>query len=584
MHGASLARFWVILGVAVALMLALNAQSLSFGWFGDDYVHRRIILEQLHGGGGARPWWNLFDDRAAAKGGVEEPNTLFGRLPWWTSPSFSFALLRPLSAASQLLDYTLWPNSPWRMHAHNLALFALLVCLAGVLYRRLLGDGLACWIALVAYAIDDSHTIGNAWIASRNTLLVALFGLLSLWAFDVWRRDGARWGAWLAALALACAHASSEGAIALWAYFLAYELFLDARPWRSRALALAPLAAISCAFYWLSASYGYGVHGSGVYIDPRADPLRFALVAFERLPDIVRLQFGLSNLALGGVPPSLVPSAITLTQLFVAVALVIGLRPSWRSGTTRYFALSAVLTLLPHCSIGALERLMYLSGFAAHGLIALALAGCIQQLRAAEGGRKIAYGLPAAGLLVIHGVVVIFTPAHALAFARNVHQRVEFAARSLPHGAELRDRTIMVLNYPDYLTSVFVSVYRHEFALPGPRAMYLAGTSSGPVRIRREAPNVLELQPLGGYFHDPSMNLVRPPDEPFHERQLLPLGAAIVRIDKLTTDARPDQISLLARLDDPSWLWVAYDIRLGRFVPIKLPKIGEFRWLPSHVP
>ncbi|HKU40394.1 MAG TPA: hypothetical protein VJR89_19670, partial [Polyangiales bacterium] len=382
-------RRWAVgLGLLVAVVFTLNARWLSFGWFGDDYVHRRILLEHV------RPWWNLFDDRRPALASADDPVTLFGRLPWWTSPRFSFALLRPLSAASQSLDYALWPSSPEWMHLHNVALFALIVCVAGALYRRWLLDPLACWIALGAYAIDDAHTVGNVWIASRNTLLVALFGLIALWSFDRARHDRARWAGWLAPLALLCAHASSEGAIALWAYLIAYALFLDTRG--RRWLALLPLLAVSAGYYALAAAYGYGVRGSGLYVDPRTEPLRFVLVALARLPEIAWLQFGVSNLAFEDVPPAAFVPTVWAIRALVLAALAIGVWPSRRSRATRFFVLAAALALLPHCAIGASDRLLYSSGFAAHGVIGIALASCLRQLAAAGAWRRVTYAVLAA--------------------------------------------------------------------------------------------------------------------------------------------------------------------------------------------
>jgi hypothetical protein len=116
--------FWgqrIVLGVSLFGAFALNAPSLRVGLFADDFAHRRFILDHLQGHPGAAAWWNMFDSRVPVGPLDPDPSTLFGRLPWWSLPEFSFALLRPLSAASHFLDYLLWPNTPWLMHAHNLA-------------------------------------------------------------------------------------------------------------------------------------------------------------------------------------------------------------------------------------------------------------------------------------------------------------------------------------------------------------------------------------------------------------------------------------------------------------------------------
>jgi hypothetical protein len=567
------------LPLALLIALTVNWRSLSLGWFGDDYVHMRFALQQLHGEASDRASWNLFDDRRAPGAAIDGHETLFGPLPWWTSPSFSFALLRPLSAWSQLLDYALWPNSPMLMHLHNIALFGVILFIAGALYRRWLGLGVAFWIAVVFYAIDDSHSIGTAWIASRNTLLATLFGLSTLWAFD----SHARWTRWLAPLFLLCAHASAEGSIAIWAYLVAYVLFLDRRTLRERAIALGPLAAVSFGWFLLSAGLGYGVRGSSLYIDPRADPQRFLLTAITRLPEIVRLQLGISDAALRGLALSEQPALGIASYSLILLALVFGLRSSWRTPVTRFFLLGTALALIPQCSIGALERLMYLSGFGAHGLLGLAAAGCIRELRAGPEWKRAAYGCMAAAVFAIHGVVALIVPPLGFTFAMDMHAHVWAASRTLPRGPEVADRSIMVLNYPNYLMSVFLGVYRQQFAWPGPHIMHVLSTSPTPVRITRSAPDRLELQPIGGYFMDASMWVVRKPGERFNAGETVQLADAQVEVVDTTPDGRPAKIAIRARLDDPRLLWVAWNFKEGRFVLIDIPPVGFNQWLPSTV-
>jgi hypothetical protein len=197
-------QLWLLLWLAVAC--AVNAPSLQLGLFGDDFAHRRFVLDHLQGAPSSVVWWNMFDWRVADRD-LLDPGSLFGRLPWWADEDFSFALLRPLSTVSHYLDYVLWPHSPWLMHLHNIALSCLLIAIAAHLYRRLFGSGIAAWIAVAAFAIDDAHAISTAWIASRNTLLTAIAVLLTLTFHWRWTREHKLWQGIGAALALVAAHA-----------------------------------------------------------------------------------------------------------------------------------------------------------------------------------------------------------------------------------------------------------------------------------------------------------------------------------------------------------------------------------------
>src|SRR6185295_1032964 len=132
---------------------------------------------------------------------------------------------------------------------------------------------------------------GASWLADRNTVMTALFVLLTLLLFDRGRRDGDKLALRTAPLVLLCAHASSEGAIAAWGYLGAYALCIDGAPVRDRLRALAPLLAVTVLWMALSAALGFGVRGSGIYVDPRSHPIDFVVVTLERLPETLRAQF-----------------------------------------------------------------------------------------------------------------------------------------------------------------------------------------------------------------------------------------------------------------------------------------------------
>ncbi len=563
-----------MLAALLAVMFAVHAPSLRIGWFGDDFAHRRFILDHLQGLPSSTAWWNMFDGRAPLSASAPDPSTLFGRLPWWAAPDFSFALLRPLSTASHFLDYLLWPESPAAMHAHNIAWFVVLVALAAIAYFRIFGPNWVAVLALAMLAIDDANTTATAWIASRNTLLTAVAVLGTLLAYDRGVHGSPR-ARHAAPLLLLCAHACSEGAIAAWAYLFAYAVALDARPARERWLSLAPMAAVSAAWIALGSILGYGVHGSGWYVDPRVDPGLFARALLERFPALLELQ-----LAVPREYGTAWPHAMYASQLYLALLLVAAAWAMRRSREVAFFLLATLLSLVPQVAAGSLARLLLISSFAAHGLTASVFTTVLRA--SAPRLQPVAVALGGIALGFVHGWVALVLPPSTLQFTQAIHQSVWRAASSLPTGAALERSTILVLHYPDYLRSVFVGLYRNELFAPGPRRMHVLGVGSAPVRLTRSGPDAIELEPTGGYLLDPTTTLVRRTSERFLPGQTFELGEAQVEVRAIADDGRPARVGVRsALLERDTLLWVSWNDVHQRFDRITLPALGQSLWLAT---
>jgi hypothetical protein len=568
---------WLLLGLSLVAACAVNAGSLPLGWFGDDFAHRRFILDHLNGQNAQSPWWDMFVNRAD---GGSPVGTILGERPWWASPDLSFALLRPLSVASHYLDYILWPEVPWLMHLHNVVLFCLVVLLAGDLYWRLMGSGVATWCALTTFVIDDAHTVGIAWIASRNTLLTAGFALLTLWLHHRGACQEGRWFPRAAPLALLAAHASSEGAVVAWAYLLAHAAFLDPRSVGARLRSLVPLAGVSSIWFAGSALLGYGVRGSGHYIDPRHDPIGFAASAVQRLPELLELQLSLPAHFIAAMPARSHVPFQNASIVYLGILACSGALCARHSRLARFYLVAAVLGILPLVATVTAPRLFLLSGFAAHGLIAVVLADAAGRLAHRGVGRKLFAAAWVSATLFVHVGVALFAPAAALAVPKAGHASVVHAAASLPAGAALQGATIMVLNFPDYVRSVFVGLYRRELFAPGPRRMHVLGVGTGQVRISRPSLHAIELEPVGGYLQEWTTLLSHRATRRFSVGQRFDLQDVGVEVIEVTRDGRPARIRVHGeRLTHPSLLWVTWSEPAQRFVHVVLPEVGASRWL-----
>lgn len=558
--------------LVAALACAVCMPSLWIGLVGDDYAHRSFILAHLHDLNPQGAWWNMFDGR-----GPVAALMFTGAQPWWTSPHLSVAFLRPLGTISHYLDYLLWPNSPALMHLHNVLLYAGIVLVAATLYRRILGVGAAFLLATLMYASDDAHISGTAWIASRNTLLTALFGFLALWFHDRARRDASMAARWFAPASLFLAHASSEGAFAIWGYLVAYAWFLDRAMPRSRILALLPLAIVSVGWAIAGASLDYGVRGSGAYLDPRTEPWLFLQSATTRLPDLMRVQFGLTDEIASQLPHLIMRPTQALVAALWLPAFLYGFRDTWKRPTARFFLVGCVIALLPLCAVGSISRLLYIAGLGAHGLAGELLATCLMRAANTHATRSQRTAIVTGSLpLVAHVLIAILAVPLGPGFWSGIHKNVYQAMKSLPAGSQLKDSTILILNTPDFLASSFVGLYRVHLGMPGPDVMHVLGVSTRRVRVTHVASNVVDLEPDGGYLADPTSILARRRDERFQNGQVFALHRVLVRVEETTPTGRPSRIRVLTlEQDAPKLLWMVWSSHEQRYAPLKLPAVGQ---------
>ena len=265
------------------LAMLLCVPSLWLGWQTDDYIHRAALIAQPGFRELARSPADLFGfikgDESANRRAIA-----LGHLPWWSNERLRLAFLRPISGITHWVDYKLWPSFPSLMHLHSLVWFGGAVAAAAFFYRRLFGCAWMAGLAALLFAIDDAHGLPVVWLANRNATIGVFFGLLALIAHDRWRREGWRLGAVVGPLGLLLGLLSNEGVVAVGAYLVAYALFLDRDTWAGRLRSLVPCALTGAVWWAFYRAMGYGAIGSGVYVDPGANPLLFLKAVAEHAP------------------------------------------------------------------------------------------------------------------------------------------------------------------------------------------------------------------------------------------------------------------------------------------------------------
>ncbi len=571
------ARFapWIVIAIAIALA----APALTADFTADDHLHRIISrpdpgIAGLH----SRPL-DLFvfadGDRADTAALRDD-----GLYPWWTDPDLKLAFWRPISSATHALDHALWPDSAPLQLAHNLLWHALALVVVWLVFRRFIALRWIAVIALALYAFDDARGPVVGWIANRNALVALVLALPALLAHDRWRRDGWVAGRWVGPLAFAVALGAGESAIAILAYLGAHAMWLDRGRWLDRVVALAPYAIIVVAWRVFYARHGYGTSGSGIYLDPGADPIAFAHAAATRLPFLLLGQLGLpwSDLAsfyplIGGVGVMLGVALATIALVGLASARLLA-----RDPVSRFFATGMVLAAVPVASTFPADRLLGFVGLGAMGLVAQLLAAALRDRDQLGDGRlrRLACGLVALAMVLVH---LVLAPPLLVLRARSmvaVARVIDRADAGIPGDPT---KTVVIAAAPSDALAGYTPIMRASRHQASPAHLYWLATATTPVTFARLDATTLRVTPEGGFLHYEIDRMMRA--RPFVVGDRIPLIGIEIEIEAITPEGRPASVlaHFATTLDDPTFTWLRWQGHT--YVPYRPPAIGASETLPA---
>jgi hypothetical protein len=563
--------------LAAVLAAVLAAPSLNNGFVLDDYFHRAAMLgsDRLSGFiGGPQEMFRFFrGDPEQTFRGMDA-----GFLPWWTYPGVKAEFLQFLTVQTHVLDYALWPDSPFWMHLHNLLWLAALTLLVGLLYRRILGATWMAGLATLLFAVEDAHALPAGWICNRNDLVAATFGVSCLLAHDRWARQRElRWYVlalilWLASLC------SKEAGIATSAYVFAYVVCVQAGPWRTKLLWLLPYGVVLLAWRIIRDALGYGVYGVGLYIDPLDDPARFMAAMVERAPALLAGQWAF--------PPSeacaMLPPAISGPLWWWAVILVVLLAalfwPLLRTDrTARFFGSAMLLAVVPICATFSMDRLLTFVGIGAFGLTACFTAFAFSHETSARfgSGYRVLAKFAAVSLLLLHLAVA---PVALLYRSGNLFGPPEVAGSfylrmELP--PEIVNQDLVVVNPPSPFHVSYDLIVAKLERRPIPRRLRCLATGLTPISVRREDQRTLVIRPEGGFMPMVLSQLARNERHPMSVGEKVELTGMQVEVLELTAAGEPAaaRFRFDVPLEHSSLRWLRW--REGQFEEFVLPRVGE---------
>jgi hypothetical protein len=557
--------------VAVGIGVVLNLPSVPTGWYLDDLVHRAQFLEVDPTADSSDMTHRMYD---FLSGDPEEVLAFkdLGVLPWWASDHLRIRFWRPLSSFTHVIDYTQWPDSGLLMHAHNVAWLAWLLAWTAILYRRLIAIPFVAGLAALLYALDDAHGMPVAFLANRNALVAASFGVLTLWSHDRFRRDGWKPGAVLSPLAFVAALLAGESGIGIAPYLLGYALFMEPKSGVSRIVSILPHAVLG--IVWLAAyrAGGYGTSGSEFYLDPIGQPAAWLSQFLIRAPLLLLGQWLLppSSFAFAWTPAQTLGVA-AFGMLFLVLLFSLLLWPILREDpAARFFAAGMLLAVVPITAGFPHDRLLFFVGMGGMALLAMLLVRLFDRDLSTWRARLFGWAL-----IVVH--VVIAAPLQ-LAMSTSVSSQEPIYAnppRSLPDDPRLEAQRLVIVNAPNTFYGQYTLIIRRFDSKPAPRSILMLAPGTTSLTLERSAAHALSIEAKDGWLGSPFDNVYRDSTERFPTNYQVGLSDVEIRVVALTDDGRPKRVlfTFERELEDDSLRWVRYED--GNYVPFEPPAVGQ---------
>ncbi|MBL7215171.1 MAG: hypothetical protein ISS71_05790 [Phycisphaerae bacterium] len=595
---------WYLPPVLAVLAILFMFPSLKSGLVMDDLTQRvpqldpSVVPDGLYQTGGV-------PDNCGTLGAVvldtfgfpRDPGKLqlgkeYGVLPWWFGGDVRCSLWRPLTAFTHWVDYRLFPNRPVLMHAHNIAIFAGIVFLVTIIYRRLIGPTWVAGLAGLMFVLDPNTYFPVMFVANRGFMLALLLGLLCLYAHHQWRSEQSPVAAVLSFVFFTLSIIANEAGVSTFAFILAYAIVLDKAGWKKRLLTVLAFVLIIVIWRIVYQMLGYGVYGIGAaYLDPGRDPLRFLYY----LPGYFTAVIGSQ---LSGVPTdTMIPLSMKWIKvvsvfyiIFTPIALLL-LLPVIRKNRQGCFWLAVMLfAAVPIVACPSGKNFGFVA-VGAFGLIAVFVADIIKGYKVRSFGRF--YFRLGLCFCVILLLVHIPRAAAVKVITAKAYPRF-LTSFSNPGGLnELpvkADSKLFILNAASQLSICAMPFNAAYYDRPIPAAIHALGFAGTGIEVTRRDESTLMIKSVEDSIFDSDqhsvmhfshafaiLNRLFYPKEAFAPQQTFELKDMAVTIETLGSGGLPREVSFTFKdeLEDSRFLWLRFNWYNFAYEPVELPGPGQ---------
>lgn len=573
----------------------------------DDLIHRAILdgSEELYAIG--------FENANPNKSFVESVNPLFafvsgekhfkqqlenGVLPWWSHQDLKLAFWRPFSAFTHWLDYQLWPDNYELMLFHNFLWHAGLLMLIGVLYKQLKLAPVIAGLAIFIYLVDASFMPPVTWLANRNAILAAFWGVLALIMHIRWRQGRSAAACAVSLVSLVFALLSGESGIGICAFLFAYALCLENGRLYDRLWSLLPAGLVVIGWRLVYSGFGFGTKNSGLYIDPLEAGVDFLVTGVFR--QIVMHFYQYSGLDTIFNPFS---SAGKILLLLFALAFLMWVfrvaYTHFREDRIIKFAfVGSFFSTLPSCASAIPSgRLLFIAAIGASIIIARVILLSTPNVRLPHKVLKVYF----IAMHLIIGSTIWIGSSVATRFVEPKAMPDEINLETAKVSSS--DRVILV-NAPLPFFVSHLPFYRYHLGLGQLKELKLLAPAYTPLTLKRVSETSLEIKAVYGFsiveessphsdsddisIHKAFLfkalgNIYRGSHNPFQAGEIIELGD--VKIDVLEVNEIGDPVKVRFNFSDSlsSFKWLFWNAKDERFETLALPTGAEVIHLASSV-
>jgi hypothetical protein len=590
-----------VVGLAIAIAIALRWPAADAGLFTDDYAHH-AMLDKF--GSIKRAPWDLYK----LLSGDQRENEIFkeyGTLAWWSHPKARLAMFRPLSSALIVFDHYILGRDTFAYHIHSFIWWAFLIACLAVFLRSLLPLAAAA-VAVLLFTVEEGNGMLVLWVANRCALVSLSMALLGLWLYVKWRNQNRKVYFWLSLVLFTIALLSGEWAYPIFGYVLAFELFRTEEPPLQRFRAMVPTFGLGFLFAVATRLLGYGSKYSGIYISPIDDFFGFIYHGTFRLLVLVAdLVLGVPSdwwhfgspfrafaisLRLFSPPVwrSLPPWEFWHVLLGIASLALAVIVVRWAfagpemkaNKQIKWLLTGALLALVPMVSpfISSRSVIPAFVGFSA--LLSVLLIECVGRLYRSVRERQMRTFATSAAVIAYILVFQFLLPAQRSINEITVSSAINRSITRWVLNAEIddnevRNQDVFVVDGVDISSTMFAPFIRHFFGRPMARSWRVLSGAGHAHDLTRIAPNVIDLHVLGGTMMETDYeHTCRSDQYPLRANEIVDIKGFKVIVTN-SRDGKPSSVRYIfpKSLDDPSYVFL--ESRAGRLSRLKIPEVGK---------